>query len=418
MAADYIDTPKRLRRLSNTVTQTGKTVSNHPIFKEIFNSAVMSKISISIYLNSWACKEYLGLDYIAHHSKNLKKSGKGCLFITTKAEKNKLNTSFTLKLPNMENYILMDDNRTICHLEPTEVKSIDSDERVNIMKVTFIGKNAYRYMHKFTSVIRKNYTIHIMPKKDCGTIFITRVTEDKISVINYALCGFDDVILKDKDNLIIKPLNSFFEARELYDQYKVTYKLGILLYGIPGTGKSTITRAIMNAAFNNFYVRGYLFNLNTTSKALMCQIDYVISNINNSVTQSNTPELNIIILEEIDSVFPKVRDESTPEQLEKINMLLQFLDGPLTPNNTIFIATTNRMDKLDEAITRDGRFNIQINMDNFDKDEAIEMCNKYDVDINDIIDIKDEDRIRPATLQKLIFNYIMDTKVLHKENKN
>lgn len=420
ITSDRYPSRKPIRLISNKAMDIGRTATHHPIIKEIFNSTIMKKISISVYFNHWMCQEYHGLRYIVKRSKDFKHSGKGSVIFNTFYNEDYV-TKLILQIPNVENYILMDDSKTICHLEPVRVDSLEHDGESKLLKVTFIGKNAYRYMHEFTIVLKKNYMARTRgSKEETKSVCLNIIKENSISGITYDLCDFDDIIMKNKESLIVEPLESFFKAKDLYSKYKVTYKLGILLYGVPGTGKTTLTRAIINAALEKFHTCCYLLNLNSKSESLETQISsiytYTVNN-NNSLFGYRAP-INIIILEEIDSVFPKNRENCSDEQLEKINTLLQFLDGPRTPDNTIFIATTNHKDKLDEAMIRDGRFSIHVNMDNFDRDEAIEMCNRYDVSIDNIIDMKDEDRIRPATLQKLIFNYIMDTKVLHKEEKN
>lgn len=421
ITSDRYQPAKPIRMIGDKAMDIGRNVTHHPIIKEVFNSTIMKKISISVYFTHWMCQEYNGLRYIVKHSKDFKHSGKGNVVFNTFYNKDYV-TKLMLDIPNIETYIIMDDNRTICHLEPTKTDSLDHDGDSKLLKVTFIGKNAYKYMHGFTMVLKKAHIERTHGEQgETKSICINILKEDSILSTTYDLCSFDDIVMKNKESLIIKPLESFFKAKDLYTKYKVTYKLGILLYGVPGTGKTTLTRAIINAALEKFHVCCYLVTLNSKSESLEAQLTSIYNcavNNNVSILIKYKTAINIIILEEIDSVFPKNRENCSDEQLEKINMLLQFLDGPRTPDNTIFIATTNHKDKLDEAMIRDGRFNIHVNMNNFDKDEAIEMCNKYNVSIDNIIDMKDEDTIKPATLQKLIFNHIMDTKVLHIEKKN
>lgn len=56
-----------------------------------------------------------------------------------------------------------------------------------------------------------------------------------------------------------------------------------------------------------------------------------------------------------------------------IKQLLQFLDSSQSPNNVIFIATTNYIDRLDHALVRKGRFDLKIELDDFNKDTARKM---------------------------------------------
>lgn len=81
--------------------------------------------------------------------------------------------------------------------------------------------------------------------------------------------------------------------------------------------------------------------------------------------------------------------------------LLQLLDGINSCNKTIFLATTNYIDRLDPALIRDGRFDIKIEMKNFDYDEAVEMCNKFNVD-SEVVFRDEQFPINPAYLQNKI----------------
>ena len=76
--------------------------------------------------------------------------------------------------------------------------------------------------------------------------------------------------------------------------------------------------------------------------------------------------------------------------------------------NVVFIATTNDLDSLDEAIIRDGRFDLKICMDNIDEPTAKEMCKGlYLTDEQTTELLKDEAYpINPAYLQNKIIQYI------------
>lgn len=64
----------------------------------------------------------------------------------------------------------------------------------------------------------------------------------------------------------------------------------------------------------------------------------------------------------------------------------------------IKIATTNHIEKLDDALTRAGRFDLKIEMTNFDEEQAREMCKKFNLDLDNVITNK-ELAYNPAELQ-------------------
>ena len=75
---------------------------------------------------------------------------------------------------------------------------------------------------------------------------------------------------------------------------------------------------------------------------------------------------------------------------------------------SIVIATTNYYDKLDPAVKRYGRFDLTIKMDNFNKDEAQEMCDIYGLELNKVVKNSNSNKfsISPAKLQALCLKNI------------
>ena len=101
------------------------------------------------------------------------------------------------------------------------------------------------------------------------------------------------------------------------------------------------------------------------------------------------------------------QDENSKDyQLNKSQLgeMLNFIDGQMSPENCIFIATTNHIERLDPALIRPGRFDLQIEMKYLDYELASQMCERFNQNPDDIL--KDEKLpISPAYLQaKLIEN--------------
>ena len=100
-----------------------------------------------------------------------------------------------------------------------------------------------------------------------------------------------------------------------------------------------------------------------------------------------------------------------------LSKLLAFLDNPKTfyfkaKDGTyypvsIIVATTNYIDKLDDAVKRFGRFDLQIEMVDFDEKYAEDFCNLYDLHLSDVVDdIPKDFTISPAKLQALCMENI------------
>ena len=181
------------------------------------------------------------------------------------------------------------------------------------------------------------------------------------------------------------------------------YKTGILLWGSPGTGKTSLVKAIASK-YNRSIAALNVSNLKN--------IDL------NKLTQSINYDENrkyIVLMEDIDTLFLNREDgESSKDDQAIINKLLQFLDSNTSPNDVIFIATTNHKERLDEALLREGRFDIKVEVKPLKDDEAREFCKSFYLDdkqTEDIItnlhkEFPDKQLINQSTLQARILSKI------------
>lgn len=160
---------------------------------------------------------------------------------------------------------------------------------------------------------------------------------------------FIDKKLKDS---IISYINKFINSKEKYDKFGRNYKTNLLLTGIPGSGKTSLC------------------------KALAKQYDYsiYIMNFNKSMTDSHFIDLMsevkdncIILYEDIDVYFT----ERTANDINiSFSCLINVLDGTLSKGSGIInVITTNFPEKLDAAILRPGRIDKIIHFDYPKKEE-------------------------------------------------
>lgn len=126
---------------------------------------------------------------------------------------------------------------------------------------------------------------------------------------------------------------------------------GIMLYGPPGTGKTLIARAIANEA-------GVPFISASGSDFDEMFVGVGAARIRNlwSMAMQNAP--CIIFIDEIDCVGKRRKggDGATNDHNQTLNCLLQKMDGLNKVNGVMVIAATNRLEELDPALLRPGRF--------------------------------------------------------------
>ena len=134
-----------------------------------------------------------------------------------------------------------------------------------------------------------------------------------------------------------------------------------------------------------------------------------LSQVISFIKDRSSYEKFIVLIEDIDFKFVDRRDskkdDKNSEMMANTDMLFQLLDGVLAENNLVVCATTNYIDRLDPALIRDGRFDYRIEVLGLSYENAVKVCERFDVD-PDEIKLKEWDTpISPATLQTFILKY-------------
>lgn len=174
----------------------------------------------------------------------------------------------------------------------------------------------------------------------------------------------DSVVLKDGQmDRILGYLNNFLENRPAYAKADIPFRTGILLYGEPGSGKTSTALAIANELKMNVYI----VSLTSLSN------DEALADCFQAI-----PSNSIVILEDIDIVSAvKERDKEDDNNGVTMTGMLNVLDGFQSPPGVITIMTTNRLDVLDDAIKRPGRVDLLEKLDCLDDFQLRGLCEYF-----------------------------------------
>jgi transitional endoplasmic reticulum ATPase len=173
--------------------------------------------------------------------------------------------------------------------------------------------------------------------------------EQRPAVVTYDdLGGLGDTLGQVRE-MIELPL----KHPELFQRLGIDPPKGVLLYGPPGTGKTLLARAVANEADARFFhiagpeIMGRYYGESEQRLREVFQ-------------QAQQQAPSIIFIDEIDSIAPK-REEVTGEvERRVVAQLLTLLDGLEPRQNVVVIGATNRVDAIDEALRRPGRFDREI----------------------------------------------------------
>jgi proteasome regulatory subunit len=174
---------------------------------------------------------------------------------------------------------------------------------------------------------------------------------------------FKDVIGLDQQIEEIKEVIEFpLKYPELFKKLNIEPPKGILLYGPPGTGKTLLAKAVANESDAKFiYV--------SASELIQKYIGEGAKLVREIFNLARKKAPSIVFIDEIDAIAHQ-RDEGAiggeREVARTLNQLLTELDGFKPLDNVKIIAATNRIEVLDPALLRPGRFDkiIKISLPN------------------------------------------------------
>lgn len=357
----------------------------------------------------------LASKFLNKYDKNLLKENKvqKLQVLKKKSQTNKLDDPILAELqkyilsPGKYYAILKDSNYAILGIEYSE-----NGYGINT-EFTIIGEKWKKFKAKFDMMVSK-YIEHLGLHKEQKIIGSKENT-------SLTFKTFDRMVLTDKHD-VIEYLENFKKSIPIFKKYDIIPKISFMLYGVPGTGKSTFAQAIASYLGIGTIIRvdhNYFYNKTYRSKRRSYDDD----------DDDYGNASGVFLLDDIDTVCPsrnfdKPKDTKDEEKMTNTSLLgdvLAFLDNPPTTeidvdgvnyDVAVVIATTNLYDKLDPAIKRYGRFDKHMELKNFDRTHSEEMCALFNLKLEDVIDKKSITKdftISPAELQAKCFDNITKT---------
>jgi len=175
------------------------------------------------------------------------------------------------------------------------------------------------------------------------------ISEESIPGINYEdIGGLTDEIKKIREMVEIP-----IKRPEIFRRLGIAPPKGVLLHGPPGTGKTLLAKAVANESEANFI----LLNGPEVMSKFYGESEKKIRDIFEEA-EKNSP--SIIFIDEIDAIAPKREDVGGEVERRVVSQILTMMDGLKSRGEVIVIGATNRLNALDPALRRPGRFDREI----------------------------------------------------------
>jgi len=216
-------------------------------------------------------------------------------------------------------------------------------------RVTQFGKSRARRFERAQETTQARSEKSTLPGKTATTASAQSRVSLEPPVTFADVAGIDEVRTE------VEEIVQFLRSPERFDRLGARIPRGALLVGPPGTGKTLLARAVAGEA-------GVPFFSMSASEFVEMFVGVGASRVRDLFNQARQSAPCVVFIDEIDAVGRKrsMRISGNDERDQTLNQLLVELDGFNGHKAVVVLAATNRVDILDKALLRPGRFDRHI----------------------------------------------------------
>ncbi|CAI0374839.1 unnamed protein product [Linum tenue] len=205
-----------------------------------------------------------------------------------------------------------------------------------------------------------------------GNADATEFEEKKLWRAEDAIAG-NRAALESLRELIMFPLLYSREARKL----GLKWPTGLLLYGPPGTGKTSIVRAVVRESGAHLVV----ISPHSVHRAHAGESERILREaFADASSHLEAGKPSVVFIDEIDALCPR-RDSRREQDVRLVSQLCALMDA-IKPSSSssghvVVVASTNRVDAVDPALRRSGRFDSEVEVMAPTEEERLEILKHY-----------------------------------------
>ncbi len=254
-------------------------------------------------------------------------------------------------------------------LAPTQDVHIIASGYERILKKTFIGRPLNRGDNVWITVFGSGFIYRVVETNPRGIVKVTDFTQFmlKDEPVKGELEGVPRIAYEDVGGLgnQVQKVREMIELPmrhpELFRKLGIEPPKGVLLHGPPGTGKTLLAKAVANETQAHF--------ITVAAPQIMSKfVGEAEERVRQIFKEAEENAPSIIFIDEIDAIAPKREEVVGEVERRVVAQLLSLMDGMEARGNVIVIAATNRVNSLDEALRRPGRFDREIEIGVPDKE--------------------------------------------------
>ncbi|MEK6902248.1 MAG: CDC48 family AAA ATPase, partial [archaeon] len=259
-------------------------------------------------------------------------------------------------------------------LAPTQDVHIIASGYERILKKTFIGRPLTRGDNVWITVFGSGFIYRVVETNQRGVVKVTDFTQFvlKDEPIKGELEGVPRIAYEDVGGLgnQVQKVREMIELPmrhpELFRKLGIEPPKGVLLHGPPGTGKTLLAKAVANETQAHF--------ISVSAPSIMSKfVGEAEERVRQIFKEAEENAPSIIFIDEIDAIAPKREEVVGEVERRVVAQLLSLMDGMEARGNVIVIAATNRVNSIDEALRRPGRFDREIEIGVPDKAGRLEI---------------------------------------------